>query len=544
MGFSWPTSGFTPLVFVGLIPILLLEDFIIRDNLGKKNLRIFFYSYIMFLTWNIITTWWIINSSVLGVIFAVIVNTTLYSLVFMLYSLMKRRLGVNPGIIFLITLWISFEKFHLNWQFSWPWLNLGNAFSERIEWIQWYEYTGVFGGSLWVLISNCSLFLLIRKYDSLNNKNSFIIGACSRIFLIILLPIILSHFIISPSIDNKYTVEDEIKVLITQPNIDVWDAKFVKTNTNLDFFAILKDLSETELDNQYDFLIAPETYFAEGIGENVDYFDYTKLSDSINNFLKRFPSTNFISGISLYKTYQNQEKSPTKSANRVRDNVWIDYYNSAINISSSKPFEVNHKTKLVVGTEFMPYKWILEPLIGNLMVDLGGTIVSKASQPISELNVFEHSTKDLKTVPIICYETVYGEFVSSYTKKGGDFITIISNDAWWGNTEGHKQLLSYARLRAIENRRYIVRSANSGISSIINHRGEILSTLEYEKYGILTGTAEKVSGKTFYNNYGDFIARISIFISISMILIIFVTSNKNFVSAYNKGTLNTPMRYN
>ena len=197
----------------------------------------------------------------LGVIFAVIVNTTLYSLVFMLYSLMKRRLGVNPGIIFLITLWISFEKFHLNWQFSWPWLNLGNAFSERIEWIQWYEYTGAFGGSLWVLLSNCSLFLLIRKYDSLNNKNSFIIGGFSRIFLIILLPIILSHFIISPSIDNKYTVEDEIKVLITQPNIDVWDAKFVKTNTNLDFFAVLKDLSETELDNQYDFLIAPETYF-------------------------------------------------------------------------------------------------------------------------------------------------------------------------------------------------------------------------------------------------------------------------------------------
>ncbi len=288
----------------------------------------------------------------------------------------------------------------------------------------------------------------------------------------------------------------------------------------------MKDLSETELNSKYDFLIAPETYFSEGIGENVDYFEYTKLSDSINKFLKNFPNTNFISGISLYKTYQNQEKSPTRSANKVRDNIWIDYYNSAINISINKPFEVNHKTKLVVGTEFMPYKWILEPLIGNLMLDLGGTIVSKASQPISELNVFEHSTKDLKTVPIICYETVYGEFVSTFTKKGGDFITIISNDAWWGDTEGHKQLLSYARLRAIENRRYIVRSANSGISSIINHRGEILSKLAYGEYGILTGTAEKVSGKTFYNSYGDFIARISIFISVSMLFIFFVKSKK------------------
>ena len=540
LGFSWPTSGFTPLVFFGLIPLLLSEDFIIKDNLGKKNLRVFFYSFITFLTWNIITTWWIINSSVLGVIFANIINTSLYSLVFFTYSIVKRKLGINPGIIFLITLWISFEKFHLNWQFSWPWLNLGNVFSERIEWIQWYEYTGVFGGSLWVLLSNCSMFLLIRQYDSYKSRNRFYLNTFYRFFFIILSPIIISYLIISPSVTDKYNVEDKFKVILTQPNIDPWDAKFVKTNTNLDFFKILKDLSEEELIKEYDFLVAPETYFAEGIGENVDYFEYTKLFDSINSFLKKFPNTNFISGISLYKTYQNSEKSPTRSANRVRDNIWIDYYNSAINISSNRPFEVNHKTKLVVGTEFMPYKWILEPLIGNLMIDLGGTIVSKASQPISELNVFEHATKDLKTVPIICYETVYGEFVSSYTKKGGDFITIISNDAWWGNTAGHKQLLSYARLRAIENRRYIVRSANSGISSIIDHKGKILSTLEYGKYGILTGTAEKVSGKTFYNNYGDFIARVSIFISISMILILFVTSNKNF----NYTTpLESPTRY-
>ena len=98
---------------------------------------------------------------------------------------------------------------------------------------------------------------------------------------------------------DKYIVEDEFKVMLTQPNIDPWDAKFDKTNTNLDFFKVLKDLSENELTNQYDFLVAPETFFSEGIGENVDYFQYSKLSDSINSFLKKFPNTNFIFGISL-----------------------------------------------------------------------------------------------------------------------------------------------------------------------------------------------------------------------------------------------------
>ena len=254
MGFAWPTNGFTPLVFFGLVPLLLIEDFIIRDNLGKKNLRILFYSVTAFLTWNIITTWWIINSSVVGVIFANILNTSLYTVIFILYSLLKRKLGVNAGIIFLITIWISFEKFHLNWQFSHPWLNLGNVFSERIGWIQWYEYTGVFGGSLWVLISNCSLFLLIRKYDSYLSPARFYLNAFFRIFTIILIPMIISSLM-----TDKYIVEDEFNVMLTQPNIDPWDAKFVKTNTNLDFFKVLKDLSENELTNQYDFLVAPET---------------------------------------------------------------------------------------------------------------------------------------------------------------------------------------------------------------------------------------------------------------------------------------------
>ena len=79
---------------------------------------------------------------------------------------------------------------------------------------------------------------------------------------------------------------------------------------------------------------------------------------------------------------------------------------------------------------------------------------------------------------------------------------------------------------SIDSRMISVESGESYISASFNHKGEIESSLAYGKYGILTGSAEKVSGKTFYSNYGDFIARISIFISISMILILFVTSNK------------------
>ena len=163
---SWPVNGFTPLIFISLIPILYVEDLISKDPLAKKYLRLFFYSFIAFLTWNIATTWWIVNSSLPGFIFANLVNSLFYSLILILYSRVKRKVDFKAGALFFITFWIAFEKFHLNWEFSWPWLNLGNVFSERISWIQWYEFTGVFGGSLWVLSSNIILFNLIRKYPS------------------------------------------------------------------------------------------------------------------------------------------------------------------------------------------------------------------------------------------------------------------------------------------------------------------------------------------------------------------------------------------
>ena len=314
---------------------------------------------------------------------------------------------------------------------------------------------------------------------------------------------------------------EEFKVLITQPKIDPWDANNNFAD-NLDFFKIFKDLTNNELEStKYDFVIAPETYFAEGYGENVDYFQFTKLYDSLFNYFRKYENTNLISGIQFYKLYQNSIDKPSKSANFVRDKLWIDYYNSSINFSALKGFEYNHKSKLVVGSEFMPFKSFLEPIIGTVMIDMGGTTVSKGTQYDSERKIFEHSNKDLKTIPIVCYETIYGEYVANYVDLGANFITIITNDAWWFDTPGHRHLLSYARLRAIENRRFVIRSANSGVSAIINEIGEYKTMLPFDEKGIISGSAHTINKRTFYSRNGDYIARLSILISVLLLLLSF-----------------------
>jgi len=170
-----------------------------------------------------------------------------------------------------------------------------------------------------------------------------------------------------------------------------------------------------------------------------------------------------------------------------------------------------HKSKLVVGVENLPYKTILEPILGNLLLDFGGTVMTRGIQQNRESF---YTDKDSYISPIICYESVYGEYVTKYFNKGYGILAIITNDAWWGNSQGHKQHMSYARLRAIENRKNIVRSANTGISGLINSRGDIEIKSNYDEEIVLNYQAYENDKVTFYIMYGDYIFRISLMLSL------------------------------
>ena len=165
LGLSWPTQGLTLLIFGALVPLLYVEESIRKDTGKRKGLRLFCFSYLSFLTWNLITTWWLFNSTLFGMLFANLCNSLFYALIFLLFYWAKGRLPLRSAHIFLVSLWLAFEKLHLIWDFSWTWLNLGNVFSEQIYWIQWYEYTGTFGGSLWVLSLNLWFFYILKKQN-------------------------------------------------------------------------------------------------------------------------------------------------------------------------------------------------------------------------------------------------------------------------------------------------------------------------------------------------------------------------------------------
>ena len=501
LGLSWPTYGFSFLVFFALIPFFYLVEEINADQQKKKGLRLFGTSYTGFLIWNLISTWWIYNSTAFGAAFAILCNSSFYAIILCLYRWSLTRLPKKTSLIFLVALWMTFEKFHLNWDFSWPWLNLGNVFSEDIYWIQWYEYTGAFGGTLWVLLVNLIGLKYFRAYresgELLTNLRKF---APNLIWIAI--PIALSLLLY----ERDLKAIGETEVIVLQPNIDPYEGKYQRSNGEL--LALAEELTQNQIQPTTEYLLTPEAYLDEGYGLDLRQYKTAKLHQKLRAFNAKHPNLALITGAQSYKVYPPSEKAPSPTANKLRSG-WVDIYNSVFQFQKDNNDQRYHKSKLVVGVEYMPYKAFFEPIIGEFLLDFGGTIATRGVQ--KSRTVFEHKN-GVKTAPIVCYESIYGAFVTGYVRNGAQFLSIITNDAWWGNTQGHQQLLSYARLRAIENRRAIARSANTGISAFINAKGEVEQTLAYEKEGSLSAKVKLHDQLTFYSVYGDYLARWSIFL--------------------------------
>lgn len=507
LAFGWPTYGFPVLLFIGFVPILLVEHHIRHAPIKWKKWTVFAYSYLSFFIWNLITTNWLQYADIFGASFAILVNSMLMAIIMVIYHSIAKRAIPNISLLFLMCLWIAFEKLHLGWDFSWPWLNLGNGFSEYFIWIQWYEYTGTFGGTLWVWLVNALIYKLVLTY---NEQKSFKNIKTSGILI---LALIIMPVAISLTIYHTYTIEGEqVNVIALQPNIDPYSEKYNVSNEAI--ADMLLQLASTQISPQTDLVVAPETVFADNV--KITELENAYFKRKLDAYLSHHPNLNILTGISFIN-FITDEALVKKQSNYHKNGFWYDDYNSAMMLNAEDDVQLYHKSKLVVGVETLPYQSILKPLIGDFMIDLGGTLAMKTTQ--EERSVFTTASSKLKIAPIICYESVYGEFVTGYVRNGASLLAIITNDAWWGETQGHKQHLSYARLRAIETRRDIVRSANTGISALINAKGDITSTLAYNTQGALSGTVTTNEKMTFYTRAGDYIARIAMYIALFVFLI-------------------------
>lgn len=502
LSLGFPPSPLTPLMFIGFVPLLMAEEQI-RTARGTARWTVFKYAYNAFFIWNICTTWWVLNTSFLPGIVANVLNTLFMAMVFTAYHQIRAILGDRLKLVTFASLWIAFEYLHITWDISWPWLNLGHAFAQYPAWVQWYDHTGIFGGSLWILVTN---FVIWQGYKYfLNHKRwnrSHVAGALA----LILIPV-------AVGVVRYYTYPlkpGDVEVVVVQPNFEPHYEKFnYPQSVQLDRFMAL---SRQMLTRQTDYLVFPETSFGY---LRLNTLEDEVVIDSLRRLIAPYPDVRLVVGLASYREHAGITDLPTiRPLIRGPDTTWIDVQNSAIQIARGEHIFPYFKSKLVPGAEFYPFRNVL-PFLEPLFKMLQGSVAGMTRQ--EERANFDSPVASV--APVICYESVYGEYVGEYIRRGANIIFIITNDGWWDNTPGHIQHLRFGALRAIEHRRPIARSANSGISCFVNKRGDILQPTEYNEDAVIRANVDPGEALTFYTIWGDVVARIAVFLVLCVVVL-------------------------
>ena len=527
MSLPWlvPHMGWTALI--GLLPLLIMERLAAQE--GRKHF--WWWHYGTFVLWNAVTTWWVGEATVGGAVFAILANALQMSLVFGTFRWVKRRLGGVLPYVFLAAAWLAWEKYYLTVaEISWPWLVLGNAFADTTGLVQWYSVLGHMGGSLWVWLSNLSLFgLMVALSDGRMarwNGKARLVALVAPV-LVLFGPIIWSACLRAPA------SEASLKVVIGQPNYDPYE-KFQSLSREEQDQRFLALVEQADWSSPEPVLVlAPETFTSRVYTNGVALHE---TSLRIQEFLQRHPQASFLYGASTLEPVLSYS-SPNPCAFEVGQEAdgktqWILMHNSAILTDTSARYQLFHKSKLVVGTELTPYPKFfipLEKLISGgsylMAKDVGQKEISCLNMTIPETEVSASGQKMLIGTAV-CYESVYGEYCTGYVRRGAQLLAVITNDAWWGNTPGYKQHLNYSRLRAIETRRWVARCANTGISAIIDSRGRILESTPWWEPALLEGTVGLSNRQTFFVRNGDIVGRISVLLFALLLLAALFRPNK------------------
>ena len=478
---------------------LVFPGWVLLFQLAAQKQRPLLFLYMAFALWNAATTYWIANAHPLGVIATVGINGFLMAFA-LWFGVRAREMLVRLGIgskvswISVIASWMAFEHLHEYWGLSFPWLHLGNTFFDWPELVQWYEFVGTPGGTLWVLIV---VIVFFTRATSIIKWSWLLLPVAISLVL---------YFLPEKSSDTY------LKVAVVQLNIDAYDEKWTTSEIE-QIGKVDRLLSESGAKN-IDLLVLPETFLPKSrqvsvLGKGVVDAAFISIIDKYGKSAI-FGSTTY--DFQLEQTYSNRPMG---------DRFYTMYNTALFHSSAGQPWQIYHKGKLVVGGESMPFVKYLQPILGDWAIELGGTSGTLGTS--EERVLFKDELLGLKLAPIICWENEFSGYATAYSKKGANLLAVITNDGWWGNTDGHLQHMKFSGLRAIEHRKYVVRSANTGVSTVIDSKGNPREQLHWEEEGVIIDRVPLLEGQTLYVQTGNFLGPVMSVLFLLIVLMVILS---------------------
>ncbi len=498
-------SGF--FATVGFVPLLFLIDKL------KNYKQLFLYSYLSFFFFNLFTLYWVGGWSkeadpflMVGCVLLILFHPVLFFLPMWFYMFVKRNIGDVVNLVVFPFAYALFEYFRSKTELAFPWLTLGNTQTYFIEKIQFIEFTGVYGLSFLILVVNVIFYLAIKEILS---QGKIFSKRASLYFLLAILIYIAPDFYGASVLkkSNNFSYK-EIKVGLIQPDINPWlkwegtlaeqlelymgmTRKIIQTNPDVELIVY----PETAI--TYYFLLSPYRYYFNWFKSWVDSLGIAILTG--------FPDAKF---------YDNPSDAPPSSHLIKETGQRYDAFNAmGLFLPNSDKIQKYAKIILVPFGERLPYADTFHFLIEPLQWGVGISNWAKGK----DTTIFEMKRKNgevIKFSGVVCYESIYPSFVREFVKRGAQFLVVITNDSWYGNTSGPYQHFQYSILRAVENRRSIVRCANGGVSGLIDPYGRVQKKTKFHEKTQIADIVKLNDEETFYTKHGDVIVYISFYLTI------------------------------
>lgn len=535
LALSFPPIPMPFLAFIGLVPLLFALN---KSELPTKQKYILVY--ITFFIYHTGSLWWISSWTRDTDIFLLISGIALdflhpffFFVPFAMYFWFQKKFNTKPALYLFPLLFLSFEWLHSLGDVGFPWLTLGNTQILNLYWIQFIDITGVWGASLLILYINVFVVDFFLTFSMAHSRNilQYILQSRKASILIALMAVLL----ILPFFYSFYALQNydyktnllknkNLVVAVVQPNINPW--KKWETNVREQIEILLKTSDSLLTINPFiELFVFPETAIP------MLYTDFNSLQDiSILQNWCNLRNVSILTGITEFYFIPKTNTAPATAKKLAADpNQFYQTFNSSILVTPNfdyKPGDkVNsyRKSKLTPFGEQIPFQNELPFLSQFAMWSVG--ISSWNKGPGANIMSSSINNKDVRIGNIICIESIYPNFVRDFNKANANLFTLITNDGWYDFTIGPRQHYLLACIRAIENRRYIARSANTGVSGFISPLG--ISLKEVPQYTrIATDLILPLQNRqTLYSKYGDWLP-------ILIIIGVFITSVIGFLKKY------------
>jgi len=481
------------LAWIGFVPILL------HLNTQEKFGAYFHATYLSLLCFTLVSVWWVSLSTFLGGFLMYFAQTFFMTIPFVLFYLVRKGLGWHRALWLFPFLWTAWEWIYLDLEISFGWITLGNSHANLWWLIQYVDLFGVWAVSFWIVMLNV---LVVKLIESLGKQEipKLLYASLAVMFA---LPLLYSAVVfLLPKPEPIGT----IKVAVIQPNIDPF-AKWENSNRR----AVLEKhiiVSDSAARGGVDLVIWPET----AIPYFILYQRGSEAWERLQSSVARWQAP-LLTGFSDAVYYADSTQRQFGAKYDRHAGQYYDTFNSAMMLDSNGNAQVYHKMKLVPFAERVPYMEYL-PFFSSATFAVAGISSWGVGKDTLNFSFITKSNKCVKVTPLICYESIYPAFTAEFVRRGATMLTVITNDGWFSKSYGPYQHAAFAKLRCIESRRSMARSANTGISLFIDRYGRPYGEIEWWKIAYTVETLELYDDESFYVQHTDWFPKGCLLVSL------------------------------